>query len=183
MSKLVSTLCGFALAIVPIPVTTQQPQTPPSVQQATPEKQAPSAQSTPQMPPSDEKVKIYISDRESWEMSGGWGETGHQNENGSGDIASRAASDARPETAEIINIINQHCPELSVTDNKDKANYAVIDAGEDPCRRKQISVISRDNGFAHFSGAKGLEKSVKMACAALSNYASHAQPSKQPVGK
>jgi TonB family protein len=179
-SKLASTLCGFALLIVAVPVIAQQSQTPPSARQrTTPQNHEPSAQPAPQTRPNDEKVRVYISDSESWEILGGWGTANHQNASGSGDVRGRP----NPRTAEIINFINQSCPELMVTGNRDQANYAVNDAGEDSCGRKQITVSDRDSdSIFFFEARKGeLGKSVKNACAAILNYAGHGKDSPAPV--
>lgn len=88
-----------------------------------------------------------------------------------------------PRTAEIINFINQRCPELMVTGNRDQANYAVIDAGEDSCGRMQITVSNRESDSIFFFEARKeqLGKSVKDACAAILNYASHRKASPAPV--
>lgn len=91
---------------------------PPPVQSAPPQKSQP-AQSNHQQSPSDGKVRIYVADSQSWEMSGGWGAS-----NGSG--GGHESGGARPQTAEIIKTFNQRCPEYTITNNKDRANYAVI---------------------------------------------------------
>src|SRR5690242_8517873 len=79
------------------------------------------------------KPRVYISDSQSWQTSGGFG--------GSRDGFGGASSDgARPQTAEIIKTFNEKCPSCTVTANKDKADYAVIlehEGGKEP--------FSRDN--------------------------------------
>src|SRR6267378_699966 len=113
-SKLASTLCGFALLIVAVPVIAQQSQTPPSAQQrTTPQNREPSAQPAPQTRPNDQKVRVYISDSKSWEILGRWGAADHQNASGSGDVRGRPS----PRTAEILNFIDHSCPELLLTGN------------------------------------------------------------------
>lgn len=63
--------------------------------------------------------RVYITDSQFWEVRGGWGAS-----NGSGGGAE--AGGARPQTAEIVKTFNERCPDLTVTNNKDKANFAVI---------------------------------------------------------
>ena len=165
-SKLASTLCGFALLIVAVPVIAQQSETPPSAQnRTTPRNQEPSAQPAPQTRPNDEKVRVYISDSESWQILGGWGTDDHQNASRTGDVRGNPTL----RTAEITNFINRGCPELTVTSNRDQANYAVIDAGEDSCGRKQITVSYRDSdSVIFFEARKGeLGKSEGSGCAVL----------------
>ena len=62
-----------------------------------------------------------------WEMVGGWGAGGHQNSDGSGSFSGggHMAGGARPQTAEIIKAFNQRCPEYTITNNRDRADFAV----------------------------------------------------------
>lgn len=50
---------------------------------------------TTQALPNDGKVRVYVSDSESWEVAGGWGAA-----NGTG--GGHESGGARPQTAEII---------------------------------------------------------------------------------
>lgn len=91
--------------------------------------QQPAQQPAAPTPPNDGKVRVYVSDSQSWQMVGGWGLAGHQNADGSGEIAGAGhmAGGARPQTAEIIKTFNERCSDLTITNNKDKAKYAVKD--------------------------------------------------------
>jgi hypothetical protein len=85
------------------------------------------------------KPRVYISDSQSWQTSGGFGGS----RDGFGGVSSGGA---RPQTAEIIKTFNEKCQSCTVTANKDKADYAVIlehEGGKDP--------FSRDNKFALFN--------------------------------
>jgi hypothetical protein len=73
--------------------------------------------------PSDGKVRVFVTDSESWETRGSGG--GGGNSNGWG-AASSFSGGARPQTAEIIKTLNQRCPELTVTDNLGKANFVIV---------------------------------------------------------
>lgn len=73
--------------------------------------------------PSDGKVRVFVTDSESWETRGSGG--GGGNSNGWG-AASSFSGGARPQTAEIIKTLNQRCPELTVTDKLGKANFVIV---------------------------------------------------------
>lgn len=121
---------------------------------------------TPNQPAAtDQKTRVYIADSTSWEVEGGWGAA-----NGSGGGGTKGG--ARPQTAEIIKTFNERCPVLTVTNNKDKANYAVIldhEGGKSfLSHRNKIVVFNRD-GDAIFSGSTlSLGNAVKDACTAIS---------------
>ena len=97
-------------------------------------------------------------------MTGGWGAA-----NGSG--GGHESGGARPQTAEIIKTFNQRCPEYTVTNNKDRANYAVIldhEGGKGALRRRNMVAVFNRDGDAIFSDStRELGNSVKDACAAI----------------
>jgi hypothetical protein len=154
-------------AAAPPPAPAQQ--LPPAVQQ---EPQQRPAQAT-QAAPNDGKIRIYVSDSQSWEMVGGWGAGGHQNSDGSGSFAGSGhmSGGARPQTAEIIKTFNQRCPEYTVTNNKERANYAVIldhEGGKGLVhRRNKIAVFNREGDSIFSDSTRELGNSVKDACAAI----------------
>ena len=138
--------------------------------------QQPSTQareSAVQAPTTDGKIRIYVSDSQSWEMVGGWGAAGHQNSDGSGSFAGsgHTSGGARPQTAEIIKTFNQRCPEYVVTNNRDRANFAVIldhEGGKGLVRRRnKIVVFNRDGDSIFSDSTRELGNSVKDACAAI----------------
>ena len=160
MGKSMLALVGSILSFV-CSAAAQQSQAPPPVQK-TPAAE-PSATST-QAPPNDEKIRIYVTDSQSWEVTGGWGIS-----NGSGGGAT--AGGARPQTAEIIKTFNQRCPEYTVTNNKERANYAVIldhEGGKGLLRhRNKIAVFNRYGDAIFSDSTRELGNSVKDACAAI----------------
>jgi hypothetical protein len=180
--------CGVVLAMFPTLVSAQQSQPPAPVQQQT----TPAAQSAAKPAPSpqnDGKVRVYISDSQSWEIVGGWGMAGHRNADGSGDIGGGGytAGGARPQTAEIIKTFNKRCPELTVTGNRDKANYAVIldhEGGKGLLRhRNKIAVFNRDSDVIFSDSTRELGNSVKDACAAILKDAGQAGATTPPAPK
>jgi hypothetical protein len=155
----------FALALTYIPALAQQQQAPPPVQEQTPQKAAPQPPPAPTpAPPSDGKIRLYVADSQSWEMSGGWGAA-----NGAG--GGHESGGARPQTAEIIKTFNQRCPEYTITNNKDRANYAVIldhEGGKGLLRhRNKTAVFNRDGDVIFSDSTRELGNSVKDACAAI----------------
>jgi hypothetical protein len=73
--------------------------------------------------PSDGKVRVFVTDSQSWETRGSGG--GGGNKNGWG-ASSSFSGGARPQTAEIIKTLDQRCPELTVTNNLGKANFVIV---------------------------------------------------------
>jgi hypothetical protein len=153
-----------AMALTGIPLVAQQSQAPTPVQQQPPQAATPPAPVTTQVPPSDGKIRIYVADSQSWEMSGGWGAA-----NGTG--GGHESGGARPQTAEIIKTFNQRCPEYTITNNKDRANYAAIldhEGGKGALRhRNKIAVFNRDGDAIFSDSTRELGNSVKDACTAI----------------
>jgi len=139
-------------------------QAPPPLQQQPTQAAPQPAPATTQGPPSDGKTRIYVSDSQSWQMTGGWGAA-----NGSG--GGRESGGARPQTAEIIKTFNQRCPEYTITNNKERANYAVIldhEGGKGAlARRNKIAVFNREGDAIFSDSTRALGNSVKDACAAV----------------
>jgi hypothetical protein len=167
MQKSTMILAGFFLAFSGVSALAQQQQAPPPLQQQTPQTAPqPVSQPTPaaQTSPSDGKIRIYVADSQSWEMSGGWGAS-----NGSG--GGHESGGARPQTAEIIKTFNQRCPEYTITNNKDKANYAAIldhEGGKGLVRhRNKIAVFNREGDAIFSDSTRELGNSVKDACEAI----------------
>jgi hypothetical protein len=142
-----------------------QQQAPPPIQNQTVPAAQPTASTAPVVLPSDGKIRIYVSDSQSWEMSGGWGAA-----NGAG--GGHESGGARPQTAEIIKTFNQRCPEYTITNNKDRANYAVIldhEGGKGALHRRNKTAVFNHDGDVIFSDStRELGNSVKDACAAIS---------------
>jgi len=162
MNKSAMTVIVFVLAFGANSALAQQ--APPPVQQQTATAAPQPTPATTQGPPSDGKIRIYVSDSQSWEMSGAWGAS-----NGSG--GGRESGGARPQTAEIIKTFNQRCPEYTVTNNKERANYAAIldhEGGKGALhRRNKVVVFNRDGDAVFSDSTRELGNSVKDACAAI----------------
>lgn len=157
-------IVASALAFTGVPALARQQQAPPPLEQPTKQTVPQSSPTATQGQPTDGKIRIYVSDSQSWEMTGGWGAA-----NGSG--GGHESGGARPQTAEIIKTFNQRCPEYTVTNNKDRANYAVIldhEGGKGALRhRNKVAVFNRDGDAIFSDSTRELGNSVKDACAAI----------------
>lgn len=111
-----------------------------------------------------EKPRVFVTDSQSWQMSGGFG--------GSTDGAGGAVSGgARPQTAEIIKTFGERCKESIVTIKKERADYIVIlehEGGKTFIRKDNKFAIFNGDGDAIRSGStRSLGNSVKDACEAM----------------
>ena len=113
---------------------------------------------------SKERPRVFVTDSQSWEISGGFGSNGDA-------ISGSAKGGARPQTAEIIKTFGERCPNSIVTNQREKADYVVLldhEGGK--------SLVLRDNKFAIFNkdgdaiksgSTRSLGNAVKDACAAM----------------
>ena len=114
--------------------------------------------------PDDGKIRVFITDSQSWEVRGGWGAA-----NGSGGGAE--AGGARPQTAEIIKTFTERCPQVTVTNQQGMANYAVTldhEGGKGLIRKDNKVAVFRRSGDAIVSkSTRELGSAVKDACDAI----------------
>lgn len=117
----------------------------------------------------DGRVRVFVTDSESWEMRGSGSAGG--NSNGWG-ASSSFSGGARPQTAEIIKTLNQRCPEITVTDNLGKADFVIVldhEGGKGLIRhRNKIAVFNRDGDDIFSDSTRELGNAVKDACNAMS---------------
>lgn len=120
--------------------------------------------------PSDGKVRVFVTDSESWEMRGGGG--GGGNSNGWG-ASSSFSGGARPQTAEIIKTLNERCPAFTVTNVLGKANFVIVldhEGGKGLLRhRNKIAVFNRTGDDIFSDSTRELGNAVKDACTAMTN--------------
>jgi hypothetical protein len=67
----------------------------------------------------EQKARVFISDSQSWQMSGSAGGS-------NGTFAAHSSGGARPQTGEIIKTFGERCPEVVVNNKADKADYVVL---------------------------------------------------------
>ena len=111
------------------------------------------------------KARIFITDSQSWEVSGGFG--------ASRDAAGGGASGgARPQTAEIMKTFAERCPSLTVTMKKENADYVVLldhEGGKNFFERdNKIAIFRKDGDMIFSESTRSLGNAVKEACAAIS---------------
>jgi len=110
------------------------------------------------------KPRILVTDSQSWQMTGGFG----GNANGFGGVQTGGA---RPQTAEIIKTFGERCEQVTVTTNKDRADYVLLldhEGGKGLVRNDNKFALFNKDGDALKSGStRSLGNSVKDACEAL----------------
>ena len=113
---------------------------------------------------SDTKARVFITDSQSWQMTGNSGGS-------SSGFASHTSGGARPQTAEIVKTFGERCHDVVVNNKQDKADYVVVldhEGGK--------SILAHDNKVAVFNSdgdaivshsTRSLGTSVKDACEAI----------------
>ena len=113
-----------------------------------------------------EKPRVFITDSDSWEMSGGFAAS-----DGVGAGASRGG--ARPQTAEIMKTFGERCPGITVTINQEKADYLVIldhEGGKGGIMRdNKVAVFNRDGDMIYSGSTRSLGNAVKDTCQAIAS--------------
>jgi|SRR5215469_289164 len=129
---------------------------------------ATSVEPNPTSAPSDGKVRVFVTDSQSWETRGGGAAGG--NKNGWGG-SSWMSGGARPQTAEIIKTLNERCPEFTVTNNLSKADFVITldhEGGKGLlAHRNKIAVFNRDGDDIFSNSTRELGNAVKDACQAM----------------
>lgn len=112
----------------------------------------------------EDKPRVYVTDSNSWEISGGFGA-------GIDSAGGAVRGGARPQTAEIMHTFRNRCPDVIVTNVKEKADYAVIldhEGGKGLLRRdNKIAVFAKDGDLVFSSSTRSLGNAVKDACLAI----------------
>ncbi len=118
----------------------------------------------PYDPTADNQLLIYVSDSDSWSMTGGFA-------GGGSGAAGVSTGGARPQTAEIIKTFGERCPDLKATMEKKKADYFVIldhEGGKGALRVDNKVVVFDSAGIGVYSGStRMLGNAVKDACNAI----------------
>jgi hypothetical protein len=117
---------------------------------------------------SDGKTRVFVTDSQSWETRGG--SSGGGNKNGWG-ASSWIAGGARPQTAEIIKTLNQRCPEITVTNNLQRADFVLTldhEGGKGLlAHRNKVAVFNSDGDDIFSASTRELGNSVKDSCQAM----------------
>jgi len=119
-----------------------------------------------------DKARVFITDSQSWEMSGHSGGS-------SGAFGGEVHGGARPQTAEIIKTFGERCPQVVTNNIQTNADYiAVLDheGGKGVLRhRNKVAVFNRVSGDSVVSKSTlSLGGSVQTACEAIDqDWAAH----------
>jgi hypothetical protein len=120
-------------------------------------------------PPS--KVRVFVTDSQSWEMRGA--STGFGNATDGVMIVERTKGGARPQNAEIAKTFKERCPQLTITNDREKADYILTldhEGGKGLARIDNKWVVYNESGDMLDAGStRSLGNSVKDACAAILN--------------
>lgn len=112
----------------------------------------------------ERKLRVFVTESDSWSTSGGGIGT-------SDFIFGNGSGGARPQTAEIIKTFRERCPEVTVTIDKERADYIVLlehEGGKSFVQRDNKVVVFRPDGDALYSGSTvTLGNAVKDACGAI----------------
>jgi hypothetical protein len=125
--------------------------------------------------PSDDKPRVFVTDSQSWEMSGSAG-------GANGAFGAHSSGGARPQTAEIIKTFGEKCPSAMVNNIQGKANYIVVldhEGGKGYLRHKnKVAVFDAQSGDSIVSKSTlSLGGSVDEACKGIAQHWSGRKPS------
>jgi hypothetical protein len=113
---------------------------------------------------SAQRLRVFVADSDSWSTSGGGFGT-------SDIIFGTGSGGARPQTAEIIKTFRERCPEVTVTINKERADYVVLlehEGGKSLVQKDNKVAVFRPDGDAIYSGSTvTLGNAVKDVCSAI----------------
>ncbi|HKV60562.1 MAG TPA: PEGA domain-containing protein [Candidatus Acidoferrum sp.] len=123
------------------------------------------AQDNQKPPATQDKARVFITDSQSWEMSG------HSGGSSAG-FGGEVHGGARPQTAEIIKTFGERCPQVVTNNIQANADYvAVLDheGGKGVLRhRNKVAVFNRVSGDSVVSKSTlSLGGSVQTACEAI----------------
>ncbi len=130
-----------------------------------------------------DKPRVFVTDSKSWEMSGSAG--------GAGAFGAQVHGGARPQTAEIIKTFGERCPDVTINNKQEKADYVVLldrEGGKGWIRKdNKVAVFNKDGDSIISKSTRSLESSVQEACEAITGdwpkQASAVNAQKQPDTK
>ena len=112
-----------------------------------------------------DKPRVFITDSDSWEASGGFAGA---SADGSGGITGSSSGGARPQTAEIMKTFGERCPAVTVTINRERADFIVIlehEGGKGFVRKdNKVAVFNKEGDMVHSGSTRSLGNSVKDVC-------------------
>jgi hypothetical protein len=110
------------------------------------------------------KPRVFISDSQSWQISGNSGGS-------SSGFGGHTSGGARPQTAEIIKTFGERCPQVTVNNKQDKADYVVLldhEGGKGlALKDNKVAVFNSDGDSIVSHSTRSLGNAVKDACEAI----------------
>ena len=110
------------------------------------------------------RPRVLVSDSQSWSISGGFGGS-------SGGFGGAVHGGARPQTAEVIKTFGKKCRGVTVTMNKQTADFVVLfdhEGGKGWARKdNKIAVFNRVGDAIYSASTRSLGNSVEGACKAI----------------
>jgi PEGA domain-containing protein len=114
--------------------------------------------------PTPQKARVFVSDSQSWQMSGSAGGTG-------GTFGAHSQGGARPQTAEIIKTFGERCPDVVVNNKAAKADYVILldhEGGKGiALRDNKVAVFNSDGDTILSHSTRSLGNAVKDVCDAI----------------
>ena len=112
------------------------------------------------------KPRVFITDSQSWEVSGSSGGS-------SSGFGGHTKGGARPQTGEIIKTFGDRCPQVTVNNKQDKADYVVLldhEGGKGlTLRDNKVAVFNSDGDSIISRSTRSLGNAVKDACEAINH--------------
>ena len=138
----------------------------------------------------DEKPRVFITDSASWAMDGGVARAGVTAAIGAaigaaaggaegaatgaiaGGVSGAGSSGgARPQRAEIMKTFGERCPQVTVTINRERADFVLIldhEGGKGFYRKNnKTALFNKDGDMIHSGSTRSLGNAVKDACEAI----------------
>jgi len=113
---------------------------------------------------SGQKPRVFISDSQSWQVSGSGGGS-------SSGFGGHTSGGARPQTAEIVKTFGERCPEVTVNNKQDRADYVVLldhEGGKGlALKDNKVAVFNSDGDSIVSHSTRSLGNAVKDACEAI----------------
>ena len=123
---------------------------------------------TEQTSNSTQSARIFITDSNSWEISGSFAAASNRN---GGGASGHVAGGARPQTVEVIKTFGERCPGLTVTMDRAQAQFIVLfdhEGGKGYVRKDNKIAVFRASGDLLFShSTRSLGNAVKDVCEAI----------------
>ena len=117
---------------------------------------------------STQSARLFVTDSNSWEMSGGFAVAGNRNGGGG---SGGFAGGARPQTVEVIKTFGERCPNATITMYRAQAQFIVLfdhEGGKGYARKDNKIAVFKAGGDLLFShSTRSLGNAVKDVCEAI----------------